>query len=106
MGATPDKLFSQIGNKDLTLEKALEHFQDVYMPSRNFTERTREGYAGDIAQLVEFLTKAGVTRTRQVPSHTFRLTWQSLRSEGYPTPPAIERQSLSRRSFGSSKSMR
>lgn len=58
-----------VGNiraEELTLAQALELFETVYMPSRNFTVRTRISYRTDLAQLRVFLEKCGITKIQDV----------------------------------------
>ena len=51
---------------ELTFEKAIDLFETIYMPSRNFTPQSREAYKLDVAQLCAFLVNGGVTRLDQV----------------------------------------
>ena len=41
-----------------TLQEALELYETVYMPSRNFSEKTRLDYRHDILDLIRFLAKS------------------------------------------------
>ena len=50
----------------LTLLAGLVTFKTVYMPARNFAQRTREEYAGDIRDLICFLEGRGVQDWRVV----------------------------------------
>jgi site-specific recombinase XerD len=45
---------------NITLRKALDDYKMVYMPYRNFAERTREEYQNDLEDLVGFLEKSGI----------------------------------------------
>jgi hypothetical protein len=47
---------------EMTLRQALNEYQAVYLPSRNYALRTREEYLNDIEDLVLFLEKAGFNR--------------------------------------------
>jgi len=47
---------------EITLHQALVEFKTVYMPARNLAARTREEYANDLKDFIDFLGKAGVTR--------------------------------------------
>lgn len=49
-----------------TLEKALELFQTVEMPACNLAARTRKEYTADLTDLLEFLSKRGITQMKQV----------------------------------------
>ena len=46
---------------DITLQQALEQFQTIYLPSRNFAIRTRQEYSNDLADLLRFLRAIGIT---------------------------------------------
>jgi integrase/recombinase XerD len=43
-----------------TIKKALFDYKTVYMPYRNFAERTREEYLNDLRDFVEFLEERGI----------------------------------------------
>ena len=45
-----------------TLHDALDAYQRMYMPSRNFAPKTRSGYADDLRDLLRFLDGQGRTR--------------------------------------------
>jgi integrase/recombinase XerD len=47
-------------NKPLTLAEGLADFKAVYMPARNYSNRTREEYQSDLTDLVRFLISKGV----------------------------------------------
>ena len=51
---------------DITLRKALEEYISIYMPYRNFTERTREEYQNDLTDFIEFAEKSGTRLANQV----------------------------------------
>jgi len=44
---------------EITLRKALDDYKTVYMPYRNFAERTRVEYLNDLEDLIEFLEQLG-----------------------------------------------
>src|SRR5688572_20054664 len=44
----------------ITLRKALDDYETVYMAYRNFAERTREEYQNDLEDLITFLEKSGI----------------------------------------------
>jgi len=50
--------------EDITLRKALDDYKTVYMPYRNFAERTRIEYQNDLESLIRFLETAGVNHVR------------------------------------------
>src|SRR5574338_1291330 len=45
---------------DITLRKALGDYKTIYMPYRNFAERTREEYLNDLENFVRFMEIAGI----------------------------------------------
>ena len=45
---------------DITINKAFEDYKTVYMPYRNFAERTRVEYQNDIEDLILFLGHLGI----------------------------------------------
>jgi len=51
---------------DITLRKAVDDYKTVYMPYRNFAERTRVEYLNDIESLVEFLEKSGINHVKEI----------------------------------------
>lgn len=51
---------------DITLKKALDDYKTVYMPYRNFAERTREEYLNDLENLVGFLERSGINHVKKI----------------------------------------
>jgi integrase/recombinase XerD len=51
--------------EDVTLRKALEEYTNIYMPYRNFAERTRVEYINDLQGFIEFAEKSGVTHIKE-----------------------------------------
>ena len=49
-----------------SLEQAVKAFEALYMPSRNFSARTRIEYKNDLTQLVDFLKTCGISKVRDV----------------------------------------
>ena len=45
-----------------TLQEALKLYQLIYMPSRNFSEKTRINYRQDLEKLFDFLERNGKSR--------------------------------------------
>ena len=45
---------------DITLRKALDDYKTVYMPYRNFAERTRIEYQNDLVDLIGFIERSGM----------------------------------------------
>ncbi len=73
-----------LGNRaeELTLDRALQLFQTVYMPSRNFAEKTRRSYKTDLAQLIAFLKSCGVNRLQDVGLANLRSFLADLDAKG------------------------
>jgi len=70
-----EDLFSQssiagiVGNiapDELTFEKAIAAFQNIYMASRNLSPRTREEYKSDVCQLAAFLNAHAIVKPAEV----------------------------------------
>jgi integrase/recombinase XerD len=51
---------------EITIRKALEDYKTVYMPYRNFAERTREEYLNDLEDLLKFLERSGINHVGEV----------------------------------------
>ncbi|MBE0573437.1 tyrosine-type recombinase/integrase [Candidatus Dojkabacteria bacterium] len=51
---------------DITLRKALDDYKTVYMPYRNFAERTRVEYLNDLEDFITFLEKSEIRHTKVV----------------------------------------
>ena len=49
-----------------TLQEALELYETLYMPSRNFSEKTRLDYRHDLLDLINFLSRNGRQRLGQL----------------------------------------
>ncbi len=50
----------------LTLDAGLAHFKAVYMPARNYSNRTREEYESDLSDLISFLSSRNLTAWQAV----------------------------------------
>jgi site-specific recombinase XerD len=59
-------LLGNEGADELTFQKAIKHFESIYMASRNLSQRTRVEYRTDLNQLTEFLAKSGITKPADV----------------------------------------
>jgi site-specific recombinase XerD len=53
-------LLTATNNNSFTLGSGLDDFKAVYMPARNYSNRTREEYESDIADLTRFLITHGI----------------------------------------------
>jgi site-specific recombinase XerD len=51
---------------EITIRKALDDYKSVYMPYRNFADRTREEYQNDIEDFVRFLEQKRITRVGEL----------------------------------------
>jgi integrase/recombinase XerD len=51
---------------EITIRKALDDYKTVYMPYRNFADRTREEYQNDIEGFVGFLEQKGINRVGEL----------------------------------------
>src|SRR5687768_4860352 len=68
---------------DVTLRKSLDDYKTVYMPYRNFAERTRVEYQNDLEDLVGFLEKAGIEHVRSIGVPVIERYVAHLESEGF-----------------------
>src|SRR6266540_916919 len=68
---------------DITLKKALDDYKTVYMPYRNFAERTREEYLNDLEDLAGFLEKSGINHVREVGVPIVERYVAHLEQEGF-----------------------
>src|SRR5215213_10041311 len=51
---------------DIRLRKALDEYKTIYMPYRNFADRTRVEYQNDLEAFIEFLERAGITHVQEL----------------------------------------
>src|SRR5829696_8638674 len=51
---------------EMKLQKALDEYKNIYMPYRNFAERTREEYLNDLEDLTAFLAKAEIYHVKDL----------------------------------------
>jgi len=51
---------------EIMLKKALDDYKTIYMPYRNFADRTREEYLNDLQGFVTYLEQAGVRDVRDI----------------------------------------
>src|SRR5512133_313850 len=83
---------------DITLKKALDDYKTIYMPYRNFAERTREEYINDLEDFIDFAEKSGASHTEQVRLPTVVHYIASLEHKGYSSLTR-KRKVVSIRSF-------
>lgn len=51
---------------EITLRKALDDYQTIYMPYRNFADRTRVEYQNDLEDFIEYLGLTGNNQIREL----------------------------------------
>src|SRR5215212_455442 len=51
---------------DATLRKALDDYKTIYMPYRNFADRTRVEYQNDLEDFIGFLEQLGINHIREI----------------------------------------
>lgn len=51
---------------EITVRKAFDDYKTIYMPYRNFADRTREEYQNDLEDFVGFLTQKGINRVGEL----------------------------------------
>jgi integrase/recombinase XerD len=51
---------------EVTLRKALDDYKTIYMPYRNFADRTRVEYQNDLEAFIEFLAQSGISGVREL----------------------------------------
>ena len=51
---------------EITFRKALDDYKIVYMPSRNFAQRTRVEYLNDLEGLIQFLEQLGLKEVKHI----------------------------------------
>ena len=51
---------------DTTIQNAFEDYKTIYMPYRNFADRTRVEYQNDLEAFIEFLGQSGISRVRKL----------------------------------------
>jgi|SRR5271157_179342 len=83
---------------EITLQQALDEFKTVYMPARNLAARTREEYSNDLRAFIDFLEKAGVTKTGEVSTLYVDRYLANLDELGY-SGSTRKRKAITFRSF-------
>ena len=69
--------------EDITLKKALEEYKTIYMPYRNFAERTRIEYLNDLQGFIEFAEKADVLHAKEAGLPIVERFIAGLEQKGY-----------------------
>jgi site-specific recombinase XerD len=67
----------------ITLKKALDEYKTIYMPYRNFADRTRVEYQNDLEDFIEFAEKSGVIQANKVGLPIVERFVASLEHKGY-----------------------
>lgn len=68
---------------EITLREALNHYCQIYIPSRNFAERTRTEYLNDLKDLVGFFEQLGLIKVKQVNIPSLEQYLAELDRRGY-----------------------
>ena len=77
-----DNLLGEIGGIE-TLKQALVLYETVGMRAASLARRTRKEYVNDLADLVAYLTRGGITRPEQVTLAHLRVYLADLERRGY-----------------------
>ena len=83
---------------DITLRKALDDYKTIYMPYRNFADRTRVEYQNDLEDLVEYLRKHGHYKVRDLKLAQIERYLAELERRGF-AGATRKRKTVSIRSF-------
>ena len=51
---------------NITLNKALDDYKNIYMPYRNFSQRTMVEYINDLEKLLKYLNRMGIDKVWEV----------------------------------------
>src|SRR5687768_14979655 len=51
---------------EISIRKALDDYKTVYMPYRNFADRTREEYQSDLQDFLAFLEQKGINHVGEL----------------------------------------
>jgi site-specific recombinase XerD len=51
---------------EITLRKALDDYKTIYMPYRNFADRTRVEYLADLEDFLEYMDQSGHSQTQEL----------------------------------------
>ena len=52
--------------RKIAITKALDDYKTIYIPYRNFADRTRVEYQNDLEGFIEFLYRAGITHVQEL----------------------------------------
>jgi integrase/recombinase XerD len=68
---------------EMALKKALDEYKNIYMPYRNFADRTRVEYQNDLEDLIAFLTKLGIGQVKDLGLGVIERYVASLEQRGF-----------------------
>jgi integrase/recombinase XerD len=68
---------------DITLRKALEDYKTIYMPYRNFADRTRVEYQNDLEGFIGFLGRVGITHVQELGIQIVERYGAALEQKGF-----------------------
>ena len=77
------EMLGEIPKEDLALDEALNHFETVYMASRNYAARTRINYRNDVSDLLKFLQRNGNTKPETISLNDLEAYLAELDNRGY-----------------------
>lgn len=68
---------------DITLGRAFDDYKAVYMPFRNFADRTRVEYQNDLQGVIEYLEEAGIKHVKDLGLPIIERYVARLEQDGY-----------------------
>src|SRR5688572_21991423 len=68
---------------EITIWKALDDYKTVYMPYRNFAERTRVEYQNDLEGFTGFLEEKGINHVKEIGLPIIERYVSHLEQEGF-----------------------
>lgn len=68
---------------EITLRKALDDYETIYMPYRNFADRTRIEYQNDLEGFIAFLGRAGITHVQELGIQIVERYGAELEQKGF-----------------------
>ena len=68
---------------EITIQKAFDDYKTVYMPYRNFAERTRIEYQNDLEALIAFLENSGINHVKEFGLPIIERYVAHLEQEGF-----------------------
>lgn len=68
---------------EITIKKALDDYRTVYMPYRNFADRTREEYLNDLKGFATFLEQSGISQIQGIGLPIIQRYAAQLENKGF-----------------------